>query len=88
VKLLQRLRVHQEAKDGSPRLDLDGLTAEFGLSQDAIQQACASKETLGQVKADRSVSDENPSYELTMMGRVFVYNMEIDQDQGRSVGGA
>ena len=45
-------------------------------------------ETLGQVNADRSASDENPSYELTMMGRVFVYNMEIDQDQGPSVDGA
>ncbi len=85
VKVLQRLRAHQDANDGSPQRDLDGLTAELGLARDAIEQACASMETLGQVKADRSAGDENPSYELTMMGRVFVHNMEIDQDQGPSV---
>ena len=72
VKLLQRLRVHQDAKDGSPQPDLDGLTAELGLSRDAIQQACASMESLGQVKADRTGGDDNPTYEMTMMGRVFV----------------
>ena len=86
VKVLQRLRAHQDASDGSPPPSLDGLTGELGVARDAIEQACVSMETLGQVKADRTAGDDNPTYELTMMGRVFVSNMEIDQDKGPSVG--